>query len=77
MSFALYMQHVLRPMAQGGAPGLAAWLLWLLFGLGLLIVTYTDIDLWVIPDEVVLPIAGLGLITAAVAFVGRLCPTPW
>lgn len=67
MSFALYMQHVLRPMVQGGAPGLAAWLLWLLFGLGLLIVTYTDIDLWVIPDEVVLPIAAIGLITAAVA----------
>lgn len=67
MSFALYMQHVLRPMIQGGGPGLAAWLLWLLFGLALLIVTYTDIDLWIIPDEVVLPAAAIGLITAAVS----------
>jgi leader peptidase (prepilin peptidase)/N-methyltransferase len=67
MSFALYMQHVLRPMIQGGGPGLAAWLLWLLFGLALLIVTYTDIDLWIIPDEVVLPVAALGLIVAAVS----------
>jgi leader peptidase (prepilin peptidase) / N-methyltransferase len=65
MSFALYMQHVMRPLIQGGAPGLAAWLLWLVFGLALLIVTYTDIDLWVIPDEVVLPVAALGLGVAA------------
>lgn len=66
MSFALYMQHVLRPLVQGGAPALGAWLLWLCFGLALMIVTYTDIDLWVIPDEVVLPVAALGLIAAAV-----------
>lgn len=66
MSFALYMQHVLRPMVQGGGPGLVAWLLWLCFGLALMIVTYTDIDLWVIPDEVVLPVAALGLVAAAV-----------
>ncbi len=66
MSFALYMQHVLRPMVQGGGPELLAWLLWLCFGLALMIVTYTDIDLWVIPDEVVLPVAALGLVAAAV-----------
>ena len=66
MAFALYMQHVVRPLVQGGGPALLAWLLWLVFGLALLIVTYTDIDLWVIPDEVVLPVAVVGLITAAV-----------
>ena len=67
MAFALYMQHVMRPLVQGGAPGLLAWGLWLVFGLALLIVTYTDLDLWVIPDEVVLPVAGVGLLAAALA----------
>jgi len=66
MAFALYMQYVVRPLVQGGGPGLLAWLLWLVFGLALLIVTYTDIDLWIIPDEVVLPVAGIGLLTAAI-----------
>ncbi len=66
LSFALYMQHVMRPLVLGGGPAIAAWLLWLVFGLGLLIVTYTDIDLWVIPDEVVLPIAALGLLVAGI-----------
>jgi leader peptidase (prepilin peptidase)/N-methyltransferase len=65
LSFTLYLQHVLRPMVAGGPPGLLAWLLWFCFGLGLLIATYTDLDLWIIPDEVVLPIAGLGLVVAA------------
>jgi len=66
LCFALYMQHVMRPLVLGGGPAIAAWLLWLVFGLGLLIVTYTDIDLWVIPDEVVLPIAALGLLVAGI-----------
>jgi leader peptidase (prepilin peptidase) / N-methyltransferase len=66
LSFALYMQHVARPLVQGGAPGLAAWLLWFCFGMALLIATYTDIDLWVIPNEVVLPVAVLGLAAAAI-----------
>lgn len=67
LSFALYMQHVSRPLVLGGGPAIGAWLLWLVFGLALLIVTYTDIDLWVIPDEVVLPVAALGLIMAGVS----------
>jgi|JI9StandDraft_1071089.scaffolds.fasta_scaffold06412_4 leader peptidase (prepilin peptidase)/N-methyltransferase len=66
LSFTLYMQYVLRPLVFGGAPGLAAWLIWFCFGLALLIATFTDLDLWVIPNEVVLPVAGLGLIAAAV-----------
>jgi leader peptidase (prepilin peptidase)/N-methyltransferase len=65
LSFTLYLQFVLRPMVQGGPPGLLAWLLWFCFGLALLIATYTDLDLWVIPDEVVLPTAALGLVVAA------------
>ena len=65
LSFTLYLQYVLRPMVQGGSPGLLEWLLWFTFGLGLLIATYTDLDLWLIPDEVVLPIAGLGIAVAA------------
>lgn len=67
LSFALYMQYVSRPLVLGGGPELGAWLLWLVFGLALLIVTYTDIDLWVIPDEVVLPVAALGLVMAGVS----------
>ncbi|MFY0541883.1 prepilin peptidase [Nannocystis pusilla] len=67
LSFTLYLQFVLRPMVQGGPPGLLEWLLWFCFGLGLLIATYTDLDLWLIPDEVVLPIAGLGLVVAAIS----------
>ncbi len=67
LSFALYLQFVLRPLLLGGGPGLLAWQLWFAFGLGLLIVTYTDIDLWVIPDEVVLGLAGAGLVVAAAA----------
>lgn len=66
LSFALYLQFVLRPLVAGGGPGLLAWLLWFVFGLGLLIVTYTDIDLWIIPDEVVLPLTALGLVVAAI-----------
>lgn len=66
LSFTLYMQYVLRPLMLGGAPGVAAWLLWFVFGMALLISTFTDLDLWVIPNEVVLPVAGLGLVAALV-----------
>lgn len=67
LSFTLYLQFVLRPLVAGGGPGIAAWLLWFTFGLALLIATYTDIDLWMIPDEVVLPVAALGLVVAGAA----------
>ncbi|MCB9701751.1 MAG: prepilin peptidase [Myxococcales bacterium] len=66
ISFAFYMLCVVRPLIEGGAPALAAWLLWTTYGLGLMIVTYTDIDLWVIPNAVVLPIAALGIGAALV-----------
>lgn len=67
LSFTLYMMHVVRPLVEGGAPGIGAWLLWFVFGLGLVIVTYTDLDLWIIPSEVVLPMAALGLGAAALS----------
>jgi leader peptidase (prepilin peptidase)/N-methyltransferase len=65
IAFAFYMLHVVRPLIEGGGPGIAAWLLWTLFGLALLIITYTDLDLWVIPNAVVLPVAAVGLGVAA------------
>ncbi|MEZ4382333.1 MAG: prepilin peptidase [Nannocystaceae bacterium] len=65
IAFAFYMLHVIVPLIQGGGPGLAAWLLWTVFGLALLIITYTDLDLWVIPNAVVLPVAAVGLGVAA------------
>lgn len=67
LSFTLYLQFVLRPLVAGGSAGLGAWLMWFVFGLALLIATYTDIDLWIIPDEVVLPVAALGLVVAGAA----------
>lgn len=67
MSFALYMLAVVAPLlAGGGLAGLVAWQLWFAFCVGLLVVTYTDLDLWIIPDEVVLPLAAVGLLTAAI-----------
>lgn len=66
LSFTLFMQFVMRPLLLGGAPGLAAWLIWFCFGMALLISTFTDLDQWVIPNEVVLPIAGLGVVAALV-----------
>lgn len=67
LSFALYMEYVVRPLAEGGEPGLLAWLLWFIFCLGMLIITYTDLDWWIIPNGVVLPLAGLGLAMALLA----------
>lgn len=66
LSFSLYMQFIVQPLAEGGGLGLVAWLLWFVFGLALLIVTYTDLDLWVIPNAVVLPVSALGLLAAVV-----------
>lgn len=67
LSLALYMNHVVQPLIAGGAPNVAGWLLWLVFGLALVIVTYTDLDLWIIPSEVVLPVCALGIGAAALS----------
>ena len=46
-------------------PALAAWLLWFVFGMALLIVTFIDLDFWIIPDAIVLPLGAVGLLVAA------------
>lgn len=64
LSFALYMKVVYVPLLAGGGVALGAWLLWLAFGLALLVITYIDLDYWIIPDVIVLPMAALGVIVA-------------
>ena len=61
LSFAFYLLHVVRPLMEGGGPALGAWFLWTLFAFALLIITFTDLDLWVIPSSIVLPVAAIGL----------------
>jgi leader peptidase (prepilin peptidase)/N-methyltransferase len=62
LCFALYMLTVVTPLMQGGgAEGLFTWQLSFLFCMALLVITYTDLDLWIIPNEVVLPVGVIGL----------------
>lgn len=67
LAFAVYMQQVYVPLLEGAGPNLFGWLLWFGFGLALLVVTYVDLDVWIIPDVIVLPMAGVGLVTAMIA----------
>jgi leader peptidase (prepilin peptidase) / N-methyltransferase len=67
LSFATYMKFVHLPLVAGAGPALAAWQLWFAFGLALLVVTYVDLDFWIIPDVIVLPMAVLGLAMGFVA----------
>jgi leader peptidase (prepilin peptidase) / N-methyltransferase len=48
----------------GGGPALGQWLVWLAFGLALLVVAYIDLDCWIIPDVIVLPLAVVGVVLA-------------
>jgi leader peptidase (prepilin peptidase)/N-methyltransferase len=66
LAFALYIQLVVGPLVAGGAPALVAWFSWFAFGLALIIVTYVDLDAWIVPDVVVLPMAVVGLVLAAI-----------
>jgi leader peptidase (prepilin peptidase)/N-methyltransferase len=66
LSFTLYVQYVHVPLVRGGGVGVLPWLLWFAFGLALLIVIYVDLDWWLIPNQVVLPMAVVGLVVAAV-----------
>lgn len=61
LGVALYMKTVYVPLVAGGGVHLAAWFVWFAFGLCLLIITYIDLDFWIIPDVIVLPMAALGL----------------
>ncbi|NJK32652.1 MAG: prepilin peptidase [Deltaproteobacteria bacterium] len=63
LSFALFLLHVVTPMIEGGGvEGLITWQLWFFFSLALVIITFTDLDVWIIPDEIVLGMSAVGLI---------------
>lgn len=64
LSFALYMRHVFVPLVAGADASPWAWLLWFTFGLALLVVTYIDLDYWIIPDVIVLPLTGVAVAAA-------------
>lgn len=65
LSFATYMLYVVTPLLEGGGiEGLLAWQVWFFFCLALVVITFTDLDVWIIPNEVVLPMAGVGLVLA-------------
>jgi len=66
LSFALYMKLVYLPLVAGGGPELGPWLSWFAFSMALLAITYIDLDYWIIPDGIVLPMAALGAIAAFV-----------
>ena len=67
LSFALYVRFVAVPLLEGGTGSLAAYGAYFLFCLTLVVVTYIDLDLWIIPDVLVLPVAGVGLVVDALA----------
>ena len=75
LSFALYMQTVYVPLLEGKQGDPIAWMLWLAFGIGLLVITYIDLDFWIIPDAIVYPLAGVGLLAAIV--VPDTLGVPW
>jgi len=65
LSFAAYMRTVHVPLLEGSAPALGAWLLVFAFCLAVLVVVFIDLDVWIIPDVIVLPMAVVGLVAAA------------
>ncbi|MEM6295758.1 MAG: prepilin peptidase [Myxococcota bacterium] len=75
LSFALFMQQVHVPLLEGHAPNIAGWLLYLLLGLTLLSITYIDLDVFIIPDVLVLVVGTVGLV-ASVALPDAL-GVPW
>jgi len=75
LSFALYMKVVYVPLVAGGGPQLLAWQLWFAFGLCLLVITYVDLDYWIIPDVIVLPMAVVGVLLSVL--VPELLGVEW
>jgi leader peptidase (prepilin peptidase)/N-methyltransferase len=62
LSFSLFMAYAVKPMLQGaGLEVIAVWLLWFAFCWGLVIITFTDLDWWIIPDELSLGLFALGM----------------
>lgn len=66
LSFATYMLAVYVPLLEGAAPGIAAWQLMFFFCLALLVVVFIDLDHWIIPDAIVLPMAAIGVVVAVI-----------
>jgi leader peptidase (prepilin peptidase) / N-methyltransferase len=63
LSFATYMLYVIMPLlAGGGIEGLIAWQIWFFFCLALVVITFTDLDVWIIPNEVVLGMSAIGAV---------------
>ena len=63
LSFATYMLYVVVPMLEGGGiEGLIVWQIWFFFCLALMIITFTDLDEWIIPNEIVLGMAAIGAV---------------
>ena len=63
LSFALYMLYVITPLLEGGGiDGLLAWQIWFFFCLALVIITFTDLDVWIIPNEIVLGMSAVGVV---------------
>ncbi len=66
LSFATFMLAVYVPLAEGAAPGVVAWQLRFALCLALLVVVFIDLDHWIIPDAIVLPMAAIGVVVALV-----------
>jgi leader peptidase (prepilin peptidase)/N-methyltransferase len=66
LAFATYMRMVYVPLLEGSAPNLGGWLLAFAFCLAVLVVVFVDLDVWIIPDVIVLPMAVVGLLAAAI-----------
>src|SRR5690606_33091467 len=65
LSFATFMLYVITPLLEGGGvEGLIEWQIWFFFCLALVIITFTDLDAWIIPNEVVLGMAAVGAVLA-------------
>ncbi len=62
LSFAFYMKLVQVPLVAGQDPAVIGWFLWFAFGMALLVIAYIDLDYWIIPDVIVLPMALLGVV---------------
>lgn len=62
LSFATFMAAVHVPMVAGAAGNLVQWQLQFVLCLALLVVVFVDLDLWIIPDAIVLPMTGIGIV---------------
>lgn len=67
LSLVCFAQTVIAPGLAGQAltwGSLGVWLLWFLFTMALLVVTFVDLDLWIILPQVTVPVTIAGLLAA-------------